>query len=35
VLGKILAHFYLQTFPTVQSWAMRLFARPAVLAEPP
>jgi hypothetical protein len=33
VLGKILAHF--QTFPTVQSWAMRLFARPAVFDEPP
>src|SRR5215212_6370917 len=27
-----LAHF--QTFPTVQSWAMRLFARPAVFDEP-
>jgi hypothetical protein len=32
VLGKILAHF--QTFPTVQSWAMRPFARPAVFADP-
>jgi hypothetical protein len=27
-----LAHF--QTFPTVQSWAMRPFARPAVFDEP-
>jgi hypothetical protein len=27
-----LAHF--QTFPTVQSWAMRPFARPAVFGEP-
>ena len=33
VLGKILAHFYLH-FPTVQSWAMRLFAWPAVFDEP-
>ena len=32
VLGKILAHF--QTFPTVQSWAMRPFAWPAVFADP-
>src|SRR5215203_4732852 len=29
-----LAHFYLH-FPTVQSWAMRLFAWPAVFDEPP
>jgi hypothetical protein len=29
-----LAHFYLQTFPTVQSWSMRPFARPAVFADP-
>src|SRR5919107_4396505 len=28
-----LAHFYLH-FPTVQSWAMRPFARPAVFDEP-
>src|ERR671912_526097 len=28
-----LAHFYLH-FPTVQSWAMRPFARPAVFADP-
>jgi hypothetical protein len=34
VLGKILAHFYLH-FPTVQSWVMRPFARPAVFGEPP
>jgi hypothetical protein len=34
VLGKILAHFYLH-FPTVKSWAMRPFARPAAFGEPP
>ena len=28
-----LSHFYLH-FPTVQSWAMRLLARPAVFADP-
>jgi hypothetical protein len=33
VLGKILAHFYLH-FPTVKSWAMRPFARPAVFGDP-
>ena len=33
LLGKILAHFYLH-FPTVQSWAMRPFARPAVFDDP-
>jgi hypothetical protein len=33
LLGKILAHFYLH-FPTVKSWAMRPFARPAVFADP-
>src|SRR5215217_3412604 len=33
VTCPLVDHFYLH-FPTVQSWAMRPFARPAVLADP-
>ena len=36
VLGKILAHFYLQAFPfpQVHDWAMRLFAEPSAFSDP-
>jgi hypothetical protein len=36
VLGKILAHFYLQAFPfpQVHDWAMRLFAEPSAFCDP-
>ena len=33
VLGKILAHFYLQA-PQVHDWAMRLFAEPSAFCDP-
>jgi hypothetical protein len=33
VLGKILAHFYLQA-PQVHDWAVRLFAEPSTFADP-
>jgi hypothetical protein len=34
VLGKILAHFYLQAFPYFNDWAMRLFAGPRAFSDP-
>ena len=34
VLGKILAHFYLQAFPYFKDWAMRLLAWPNPSATP-
>ena len=35
VLGKILAHFYLQAFPYLHDWATCLFARPSsTLSDP-
>jgi hypothetical protein len=36
LLGKILAHFYLQAlpFPQVHDWAMRLFAGPSAFSDP-
>ena len=34
VLGKILAHFYLQAFPYFKDWAMRLFAEPSAFSDP-
>jgi hypothetical protein len=34
VLGKILAHFYLQAFPYLHDWAMHLFAAPSAFSDP-
>jgi hypothetical protein len=34
VLGKIVAHFYLQAFPYFKDWAMRLFAEPSAFSDP-
>ena len=34
VLGKILAHFYLQAFPYFKDWAMRLLASPRAFCDP-
>jgi hypothetical protein len=36
VLGKILAHFYLQAFPFpyLHDWAVRLFAEPSAFSDP-
>ena len=34
VLGKILAHFYLQAFPYLHDWAVRLFAEPSAFSDP-
>jgi hypothetical protein len=34
VLGKILAHFYLQAFPMTHDWTMRLFAWPSAFSDP-
>jgi hypothetical protein len=34
VLGKILAHFYLQAFPHFHDWAVRLFAEPSAFSDP-
>jgi hypothetical protein len=34
LLGKILAHFYLQAFPYFNDWAMRLFALPIAFSDP-
>jgi hypothetical protein len=34
LLGKILAHFYLQAFPYFNDWAMRLFAGPRAFCDP-
>jgi hypothetical protein len=34
LLGKILAHFYLQAFPYFNDWAMRLFAGPSAFSDP-
>jgi hypothetical protein len=34
VLGKILAHFYLQAFPYFKDWALRLFAWPRAFSDP-
>jgi hypothetical protein len=34
LLGKILAHFYLQAFPYFNDWAMRLFAGPRAFSNP-
>ena len=34
VLGKILAHFYLQAFPYFKDWAVRLFAWPRTFSDP-
>jgi hypothetical protein len=34
VIGKILAHFYLQAFPMTHDWTMRLFAWPSAFSDP-
>jgi hypothetical protein len=34
VLGKILAHIYLQAFPYFHDWAVRLFAWPRAFSDP-
>ena len=34
VLGKILAHFYLQAFPVFHDWIMRLSAWPSAFSDP-
>ena len=34
VLGKILAHFYLQAFAYLHDWAMRLDAWPSAFSDP-
>ena len=34
VLGKILAHFYLQPFAYLHDWAVRVFAEPSAFSDP-